>query len=97
MSLTLFMIQMVIEFTQWNPTVLSPAADLQIYSDAVAAKGAALQNCFGFIDGTIHPICRPEEQQRILYNGHKRLHSLKFQAVALPNGLIGHLYGPVGE
>ena len=26
--------------TQWNPTVVSPAA-LQIYSDAVAAKGAA--------------------------------------------------------
>ena len=82
--------------TQWNPTVLSPA-DLQIYSDAVAAKGAALQNCFGFIDGTVRPMCRPGEQQRILYNGHKRLHSLKFQAIALPNGLIGNLYGPVGE
>ena len=82
--------------TQWNPTFLSPA-DLQIYSDAVAAKGAALQNCFGFIDGTVRPICRPGEQQRILCNGHKRLHGLKFQAVALPNGLIGHFYGPVFE
>ncbi|XP_068690859.1 uncharacterized protein [Montipora foliosa] len=82
--------------TQWNPTVLSPD-DLQIYSDAVAAKGAALHDCFGFIDGTVRPICRPGEQQRILYSGHKRLHSLKFQAVALPNGLIGNLYGPVGE
>ena len=82
--------------TQWNPTVLSPA-DLQIYSDAVAAKGAALQNCFGFIDGTVYLICRPGEQQRILYNGHKRLHGLKFQAVALPNGLIGNFYGPLGE
>ena len=82
--------------TQWNPTVLSPV-DLQIYSDAVAAKGAALHDCFGFIDGTVRPICRPGEQQRILYNGHKRLHSLKFQAVALPNGLIGNLYGPVGK
>ena len=67
------------------------------FSDAVAAKGAALHDCFGFIDGTVRPICRPGEQQRILYNGHKRLHSLKFQAVALPNGLIGNLYGPVGE
>ena len=82
--------------TQWNPTVLSPA-DLQIYGDAVAAKGAALHDCFGFIDGTVRPICRPGEQQRILYNGHKRLHSLKFQAVALPNGLICNLYGPVGK
>ena len=38
--------------TRWNPTVLS-LADPQIYSDAIAAKGAALQNCFGFIDGAI--------------------------------------------
>ena len=73
------------------------SADLQIYSDAVAAKGAALHDCFGFIDGTVRPICRPGEQQRILYNGHKRLHSLKFKAVALPNGLIGNFYGPVGK
>ena len=81
---------------QWNPTILSPA-DLQIYSDSIAAKGTALQNCFGFIDGTVRPICRPSEQQRILYNGHERLHGLKFQSVALPNGLIGNMYGPVGE
>ncbi|XP_068677291.1 uncharacterized protein [Montipora foliosa] len=80
--------------TQWNPTVLSPDY-LQIYSDAVAAKGAALHDCFGFIDGTVRPICRPGEQQRILYNRHKRLHSLKFQAVVLPNGLIGNLFRPV--
>ena len=75
--------------TQWNPTVLSPA-DLQIYSDAVAVKETVLQNCFSFIDSTICPICRPGEQQRILYNGHKRLHSLKFQAVFLANELIGN-------
>ena len=82
--------------TQWHPTILSPA-DLQICSDSIAAKEAALQICFGFIDGTVRPICRPGEQQRILYNGHKRLHGLKFQSVALPNGLIGNMYGPVGE
>ena len=62
--------------TQWNPTILSPA-DLQIYSDAVASKAAALQSCLGFIDGTVRPICRLGEQQGILYNGHKRLHGLK--------------------
>ena len=82
--------------TQWNHTVLNPAA-LQIYSDAVTAKGAALHNCFGFIDGTVRPICRPGTNQRVLYNGHKRVHALKFQCVALPNGLIGNMYGPVGE
>lgn len=82
--------------TRWNPTVLSPA-DPQIYSDAFAAKGAALQNCFGFIDGAIRPIRRPGEQQRILYNGHKKFHSINFQAVALPNGPIGNFYGPAGQ
>ena len=29
------------------------------YVDAVFAKGAALDNCFGFVDGTVRPICRP--------------------------------------
>ena len=48
--------------TQWNPTVLSPA-DLQIYSDAVAAKGAALQNCFGFTDGTVRPYADQENNR----------------------------------
>lgn len=32
----------------------------------------------------------------MVYNGHKRVHSLKFQSWAVPNGLTGHLYGPVG-
>ncbi|XP_022793676.1 uncharacterized protein LOC111332581 [Stylophora pistillata] len=31
----------------------------------------------------------------MVYNGHKRVHALKFQAVALPNGLIRQLFGPV--
>lgn len=39
---------------------------------------------------------RPNQQQRIVYNGNKRVHSLKFQSVALPNGLIGNMFGPVG-
>ena len=33
----------------------------------------------------------------VVYNGHKRAHGLKFQSVVIPNGLIAHLYGPVGE
>ena len=38
--------------TQWNHNVLNPAA-LQIYSNVIADKGAALHNCFGFVDGTV--------------------------------------------
>ena len=81
---------------QWNHQVLS-LANLQSYVDAITAKGAPLPNCFGFIDGTVRPISRSGEHQRILYNGQKRVHALKFQSVALPNGLIGNLYGPFGK
>ena len=68
---------------------------LEDYCCAVYNKGAALDNCFGFVDGTVRPICRPGKDQRIVYNGHKKVHSLKFQSVVLPNGLIANMYGPV--
>ena len=41
--------------------------------------------------------CRPGQNQRVTYNGHKRVHALKVQSVALPNGIIGNIYGPVGK
>ena len=68
---------------------------LQTFADAIKANGAPLKNCWGFVDGTVRPICRPTENQRVVYNGHKRVHSLKFQSVVTPNGLIANLYGPV--
>ena len=79
---------------QWNPYILSPE-NFQVYAEAIHEKGAPLKNCFGFINGTVRPICRPQQHQRIVYNGHKRVHSLKFQCVALPNGIIAHIFGPV--
>ena len=82
--------------TQWNHTLLSPRA-LEVYAETIHGKGAALENCFGFVDGTVRPIAWPDEHQRIMYNGHKRVHALKFQSLALPHGLIGNLYGPVGK
>ena len=82
--------------TQWNHRLLNPQS-MEVYAQAIRGKGAALQNCFGFVDGTVRPIARPDQHQRIMYNGHKRVHALKFQSVALPNGLIGNLFGPVGK
>ena len=70
-------------------------ANLQNYADIIHAKGAPLQNCWGFIDGTVRPVSRPGQNQRVLYNGHKRVHAIKFQSVVAPNGLIANLYGPV--
>ena len=81
---------------QWNHAILSPHL-LEEYAAAVHRRGAALDNSFGFIDGTVRPISRPERNQRILYNGHKRVHAIKFQSVVLPNGLIANMYGPVGK
>ena len=80
---------------EWNHDPLSPAR-LQTYADDVYAKGVALENCFGFVDGTVRPIARPDENERVVYNGHKRVHALKFQPVTLPNGIIANMYGPVG-
>jgi len=69
--------------------------NLQIFCDAIHRKGAALDNCWGFVDGTVRPVCRPKGMQRVLYNGHKKVHSIKFQSVASPNGMIAKLYSPV--
>lgn len=66
--------------TQWNHTLLNPAS-LERYADSISNQGSALNNCFGFIDGTVRPICRPGELQRTVYNGHKRVHALKFQSI----------------
>ena len=81
---------------QWNNLLLNPV-QLERYAAAITDKGAALTNCFGFVDGTVKAICRPSKHQRLVYNGHKRYHALKFQSVVAPNGMITNLYGPVGK
>lgn len=78
----------------FNQPWLSPA-NLQIFADAIHNAGAPLDNCWGFVDGTVRPICRPNNLQRVVYNGHKRVHALKFQSIAAPNGLVANLFGPV--
>ena len=40
--------------TQWNNELLNPAS-LQLYADAIGRKGAALENCFGFVDEQFAP------------------------------------------
>ena len=58
------------KITEWNDQLLS-RDKLQVYADVVAGNGAALSNCFGFVDSTVRPICRPGENQKIVYNGPK--------------------------
>lgn len=82
---------------QWNHQLLSQA-NLERFAEVVHRKGSPLDNCFGFVDGTVRPVCRPGTlNQRLLYNGHKRVHGIKFQSVVTPNGMIANMYGPVGK
>ena len=81
---------MLYEFDQpWHRPVLP-----QEYSRKIHEKEAPLENCFAIIDGSARPICRLGVNQRILYNGHTRVHSIKFQSVVIPNGLKSNLFGP---
>ena len=67
------------------------------YARAIQLIVRPLRNCFGFIDGTVTPFCRPDENQRVVHNGHKRVYGLELQSVVLLNGTIANLYGPVGD
>ena len=54
---------------------------------------APIQTIWGFIDCTIHAMCHPTWFQCQGYSGHKKVHTLKYQAVVLVNGIITHLFG----
>ena len=66
--------------TTFEQTWLDPL-NFEMFADAIHDKGAALSNCWGFIDGTVRPICRPGKRQRLVYNGHKKVHAIKFQSI----------------
>ena len=66
---------------------------LKSFARAIHQRGAALSNCWGFVDGTVRPICPPG----IMHNGHKRVHGITFQSVVAANSLIANLYGLVGK
>lgn len=82
--------------TQWNLDILSPD-HLEMYTAAIMSRGSPVDNCFGFVDGSIWPITRPGENEQIVHNGDRSVHAIKFQSIVLPSGLIGNMYGPVGE
>ena len=50
------------KLNDWNQAMLAPG-QLQIYADTIQAKGAPLDSCFGFTDGTVRRIARPKSNQ----------------------------------
>ncbi|KAJ7175617.1 hypothetical protein C8R46DRAFT_850053, partial [Mycena filopes] len=64
-------------------TTLLTMERMKQYADTIHAKGAPLQHIWGFIDCTIRAICRHSRWQWQAYNGYKKIHAMKFQAVRL--------------
>ena len=88
-------------YNQWNYLLstmnqawLSPNF-LQLFADAIYAKGASLDNCWEFIDGTVIQCCMPGINQRIVYNVRKKVRNIKFKSVLTPNCLSANLSGLV--
>ena len=79
--------------SSWNQDIL-----LALYCNVINQKGAPLINCAVFLDGTVLRIFRPKINQNIVYNGHrgghKRVHVIMFQRLALSNRLIGNISDP---
>ena len=80
--------------TNLNQNWLSPAS-LENFAEAIQRRGAGIDNCWNFVDGTVRACCRPGRNQRVLYNGHKKVHAIKFQSVVTPDGMIANMFGPV--
>ena len=59
----------------WDSNFLQPRF-LQSYADTVSQEGAPLNNCLGFVDGTLIFTCRPSLNQRLVHHGHKRVHGI---------------------
>jgi hypothetical protein len=66
---------------------------LETFCAAVRQK-SGLSICFGFIDGTVRPVCKPSVLQGSCYNGKDRVHALKYQALTTPDGMFLQLAGP---
>ena len=68
----------------WNiPTLLTNLNQLwlsthrmQKFFDAIHYKGSPFNNCMGFINITVRPICWPGQNQMYLYNGRKHTYQV---------------------
>ena len=64
----------------------------KIYSKS----GVPLPRLIGFVDGHIQKISKPVRYQKKTYTGLRKTHSLKYQAVNMPNGIIVSFMGGFG-
>ena len=74
--------------TQW---ILENAEEL---TDAVKRVTKIDSGIYGFVDGKLFYIGRPEKHVRAFYNGQKKRTAVKYQLVTLPNGVFHSMFGP---
>ncbi|KAF7293443.1 hypothetical protein MIND_01121800 [Mycena indigotica] len=68
---------------------------LAYFGTILQLRGAPMDCVVALIDGTLRKTARPVKNQRLLYNGWKRFHCLKYHALLTPDGIVVHVYGPV--
>ncbi|KAF9440843.1 hypothetical protein P691DRAFT_646338, partial [Macrolepiota fuliginosa MF-IS2] len=64
-------------------TGILTSENINLYADVISRAGAPLDSVWGFLNCTIHAMCQPIRQQQEVYNGYKKVHSLKYQALIL--------------
>jgi len=62
----------------------------------VVEKVETLDNCIGYIDGTVIENARRDDPalQNVVHNGNKRKYALKYQAISTADGMFYHVYVP---
>jgi hypothetical protein len=85
-------------FQKWGhkPTQLYQLKDrMPLYAAAIQrTSGINGLDIFGFLDCTVRGVRRPLYGQEAIYNGHKKTHGMKYQALGLPDGLLAAVDGP---
>ena len=79
---------------RFDPTCLT-REKLTLFARSFKAKGSPLGFIAALIDGTLQKNARPVRNQRLVYNGWKHIHCLKYHVLISPDGLVIHIYGPV--
>jgi hypothetical protein len=79
---------------RFDPTRLTPHT-LESFAHCMSAKGAPHHHVCSLMDGTLEEITRPTRNQRLVYNGWKQMHCLKYHVIISPDGMIIHLFGPI--
>lgn len=75
-------------FTTFKKKFIKNTSKIKNNLPAISLKGSPVNNLWAFVDGTIRPVCRPTENQREYYSGHKTTHCVKYQSLLCSDGII---------